>query len=132
MKIFHESVSFGIYPVNMTLVNVTPFFKSCKRAISVPPCSSKVLCNWNYKYVDENSTSFLKKIDLEKVTLPVTHLRTSLELFSSKLTLAVFVDSSKSFNTVDQNIFLDKYSLSRSLVYVEQKIIVFSGFQATF
>lgn len=77
-------------------------------------------------------SSFLKKIDIEKVTLPVTHLRTSLELFSSKLTLVVFVDSSKAFNTVDQNIFLDKYSLSRSLVYVEQKIIVFSGFQATF
>ena len=124
--IFNLSLKNGIFPEKLKIARVTPIFKSGEeelvnnyRPISVLPCFSKILerimYNRLYSFLLDNNIlydkqfGFQKEHSTEHAILQLTNqILQSFE--QNKLTIGIFIDLSKAFDTVNHNILLRKLS----------------------
>ena len=113
--IFDKSLSNGIFPDNLKIAKVTPIFKIGDesllmnyRPISVLPVFSKILerimYNRTYKYLTENKLLYAKQFGFQRNSSTehaILQLTNDIsEAFDSgKLTLGIFIDLSKAFDT---------------------------------
>ena len=141
LKIFNESINLGIFPEKMKIAKVTPIFKSGKkelltnyRPISALSCFSKILerimYNRVYNYLNDNNLLFRKQFGFRKghsTDHALIKLIDSIYDFfnQNKYTLGVFIDLSKAFDTVDQNILIRKVNS-----YDIKTIVVLNGFRS--
>ena len=122
--IINQSLLTGIFPDSLKLAKVAPVFKKDDphltdnyRPISLLPVISKVfekvVFRQVYDYFDENNLlyknqyGFRKKHSTELAGLEF-HDKIVSELEKSKLPLAIFLDLSKAFDTIDHEIMLQK------------------------
>ena len=121
--IFNISLAKGVFPEKLKIARVTPIFKKGNntlvtnyRPISVLPCFSKLLERIMYrlyKFLVENNILYQKPFGFQNAhstehAIPqlVNQIR---EAFSQgKYTLGIFLDLSKTFNTVNHNVLLEK------------------------
>ena len=123
-EIFNVSLFTGIFPDNMKLAKVTPIFKSDDRAmpnnyrpISVLPVFSKIL----EKIMHKRLSTYLTKFDLlthnqygfrenHSTYMALINLidRISEEIENNHVTLGIFIDLSKAFDTINHKILIDK------------------------
>ena len=124
--IFNLSLQQEIFPENLKIAKVFPVYKKDEeflltnyRPISVP-CFSKLLerimYNQLFKYLSENSILYKKQFGFQTshstehvILLLINQLYQSFE--ESKVTLGIFIDLSKAFDTVDQKILTKKLEL---------------------
>lgn len=118
------SLKTGVVPRDLKLARVIPLFKSGDssmftnyRPISVLPCFSKVLEKLVYsrikKHLDESNIlyshqyGFREKRSTEMALSQLVH-KISTALDNKKISLGIFLDLSKAFDTVDHNILIAK------------------------
>ena len=125
--IFNLSFEKGIFPDRMKIAKVTPVFKggdsadlSNYRPITVLPCFSKILerlmYNRLYKHLSNSKILYPKQFGFQNDHSTDHAL---LQLFDqiyesferSEYKIGVFIDRSKAFDTVDQNILLTKLDI---------------------
>ena len=119
------TLSTGVFPNNLKIAKVVPVYKKDSpenfnkyRPVSVLPCFSKSLerimyirC---YDFITKTNDIFNKQyvFFLNKHSTNVALLDFVININhaidNDKLTLAVFMDSSKAFDTIDHNILLSK------------------------
>ena len=123
-EIFNSSLVTGIFPDQMKIARVIPLFKSEDRTlvnnyrpISVLPVFSKILEKIIYKRLNsylnnynllthkqygfrENHSTYMALVDLVD--------RVSKEIDSGQLSLGIFIDLSKAFDTIDHTILINK------------------------
>ena len=122
--IVNQSLLTGIFPDSLKVAKITPIFKKDNphitdnyRPISLLPAISKIFekvaYGQVYDYFVENNLlyesqyGFRKLHSTELATLEITDKITK-ELDQGKLPLAIYLDLSKAFDTIDHNILLDK------------------------
>ena len=122
--IVNQSLCTGIFPDSLKVAKITPIFKKENphitdnyRPISLLPAISKIFEKVAYKqvyaYFIENDLlydsqyGFRKLHSTELAALEITD-RISTQLDQGKLPLAIYLDLSKAFDTIDHRILLDK------------------------
>ena len=122
--IINQSISTGIFPDKLKIAKVVPVFKKDDihlpgnyRPISLLPAISKifekVVYTQVYDYLDENKLlyssqyGFRKKHSTELAAIELTD-KIFNHLDNKKTPLAIFIDLSKAFDTIDHQILLDK------------------------
>ena len=122
--IVNQSLLTGIFPDSLKVAKITPIFKKDNphitdnyRPISLLPAISKIFekvaYGQVYDYFVENNLlyesqyGFRKLHSTELATLEITDKITK-ELDQGKLPLAIYLDLSKAFDTIDHNILLEK------------------------
>ena len=123
-KIINQSLSTGIFPDSLKIAKITPIFKKEDphltdnyRPISLLPSISKVFekiaYNQIYDYFTENQIlyesqyGFRKLHSTELAALEMSDKITT-HLDQGKIPLAIFLDLSKAFDTIDHKILIDK------------------------
>ena len=122
--IFNLSLSEGTFPTEMKIADVSPLFKGGNkqlldnyRPISLLPTISKILekimYTHIYQFLDQNHTFFKSQYGFRKkhscehaVTELIGEICKGLE--NSKETLALFIDLSKAFDTINHDILFKK------------------------
>ena len=122
--IFNESLMMGIFPEVMKLADVVPLYEAKEkfletnyRPISLLTTMSKILekvvYNRVYKFLNdndqlyENQYGFRNRHSCDNAVCDViSHLVKNLE--ASKTSVALFLDLSKAFDTLDHDLFLHK------------------------
>ena len=125
-SIFNSSLITGNFPNKLKIARVSPIFKNDEeelvenyRPISVLPCFSKILerimFNRLYSFLQVNNTLYKKQFGFQKehstehAILQLTNqIQQSFQ--ENLLTIGVFIDLSKAFDTVDHKILLKKLS----------------------
>lgn len=122
--IINQSLNTGIFPNKLKIAKVLPLFKKGEnkllenyRPISLLPCISKIferiVFDQLYKYLDSNNLlcknqyGFRKKHSTEMAALELID-RIYKELDNKEIPIAVFLDLSKAFDTLDHSILLHK------------------------
>ena len=122
--IINQSLTTGIFPDKLKIAKITPVYKKENihyienyRPISIMPSISKVLERVVYDqlytyftthhYLSENQYGFRKLHSTELATLELTD-RINLELDKGNSPLAIFLDMSKAFDTLNHNILVSK------------------------
>ena len=122
--ILNQSLSTGIFPDSLKIAKITPIFKKENphltdnyRPISLLPSISKVfeknVYNQIYEYFTENKLlyesqyGFRKFHSTELAALEMSDKITT-HLDQGKIPLAIFLDLSKAFDTIDHTILIDK------------------------
>ena len=124
MTIFNESLTMGIFPEVMKLADVVPLYKAKEkfletnyRPISLLTTMSKILekvvYNRVYKFLNDNDQLYENQYGFRNrhscdnaVCDVVSHLVKNLE--SNKTSIALFLDLSKAFDTLDHDLLLHK------------------------
>ena len=122
--LFNKSIKTGIFPDQMKVARVIPVFKSGDpsqmtnyRPISILPVFSKLLerivYNRVYNYITEQKLLFPKQFEFQSnhstehaIVEFVDNILKSFD--KGDMTLGVFIDLSKAFDTVDHKILLQK------------------------
>ena len=124
--IINQSLNTGIFPDSLKIAKITPIFKKENphitdnyRPISLLPSISKifekVVYTQIYDYFTENNLlydsqyGFRKFHSTEFAALEMTD-KISTQLDEGKLPMAIFLDLSKAFDTIDHKILIDKLS----------------------
>ena len=122
--IINQSLKTGIFPNKLKIAKVLPLFKKGEnelienyRPISLLPSISKIferiVFDQLYKYLDSNNLlyksqyGFRKKHSTEMASLELID-RIYHDLDNKKIPIAIFLDLSKAFDTLDHNILLHK------------------------
>ena len=122
--IVNQSLKTGIFPDKLKLAKITPIFKKgnkhiCEnyRPISVLPAISKIFEKvvhdqiysyfTQHNYFSNNQYGFRKYHSTEHTVLEVIDRATS-ELDSGNSAVAIFIDLSKAFDTLNHNILIEK------------------------
>ena len=122
--IFNKSLEMGIFPDKLKLAKIMPVYKSDDRQllnnyrpISVLPIFSKILEKIMYSRLEnfiqksnilcENQFGFREKHSTYMALLNIID-QISQQLDSKTLSLGIFIDLSKAFDTLDHNILLTK------------------------
>ena len=133
--IINQSLSTGVFPDKLKIAKVIPLYKKYDphlvdnfRPISFLPAISKmfekIVFNQMYDYFDRNKLLYTSQYGFRK--LHSTELaslelvdRVRLDMDSGKMPLSIFLDLSKTFNTLDHSILLLKlthYGLSQTAI----------------
>ena len=120
--IINQSLTTGIFPNNLKIAKVIPLFKKDDetnlenyRPISILPAMSKIFEKWVYKQLNEyfiskslfyKSQHGFKKLHSTKTAALEFTDRITNFLDSGKLPIAIYLDLSKAFDTLDHQILL--------------------------
>ena len=121
LKIFNQSINLCIFPEKMKIAKVTPIYKSGKKQllrnycpISVLSCFSKILERIMYirvyNYLTDNNLLFHKQFGFRKGRTfdhaLIKFIDSTYDSFNqNKYTLGVFIDLSKTFDTVCTSLY---------------------------
>ena len=121
------SIETGVFPDKLEIARVSPVYKAGDssdltnyRPISVPPCFSKILerimHNRLFSYVSQEKILYSKQFGFQSghstehaILQLANQIRESFE--NNLYSLGVFIDLSKSFNTVNHSIILKKLEI---------------------
>ena len=123
-EIFNSMIRSSIFPDDLKMAKVIPLYKSGDfslftnyRPISLLPAFSKVferlICNRLHSFLEKYNIPFTsqygfhKQSSIEHATLELIYSVVN-ALNDKHYALAVFIDFSKAFDTLDHNILLDK------------------------
>ena len=132
IRIFNLSITSGMVPVELRIARVVPLFKagdksifSNYRPISLLPSFSEILEKLvynrlidylsKYKILSDNQFGFRKNHSTE-YPLVLLYDKISSAIDNNEVTVGIFIDLSKAFDTVNHQILLDK--LQDTMVFV--------------